>query len=163
MRRDQVFRFLWQFIFLTKTVWKTKNYTALISFSDNFKAAMRTDNCRKCFPLLLKVEPCVPAMAHWWQARRKTILVPKPPLADALHEEATEASSLCIASSTGTQIVKIESLPSDGGSLLPASQVIHGCSSAKSTCQVREEDGATRSYISIATIQYCLHYCGLWT
>lgn len=83
----------------------------------------------------------VPDMAHWWQARRKTILVPKPTLADALHEEATGASSLCIASSTGTQLLKIESLTSERGSLHPASQ--DKCSSAKSTCQVREEDGAT--------------------
>lgn len=92
---------LWQLIFLTKTATKTENDTELISSSDNFKAVMRTDNCRKCFPLLLKLKLCFPAVEHWWQARRKTILVPKPPLAEALHEEATGVASLCIASSTG--------------------------------------------------------------
>ena len=80
MRRDQVLRFC-DNSFLTKAATKTKNDTALISSSDNFKAVMRTDNCRKCSPLLLKLEPCVSAMEHWWQARRKTILVPKQPLA----------------------------------------------------------------------------------
>lgn len=73
--------FLWQLIFSTQTATKTENDTALISSSDNFKAVMRTDNCRKCFRLLLKLKPCVPAMEHWWQTRRKTVLVPKPPLA----------------------------------------------------------------------------------
>lgn len=62
-----------------------------------------------------------------------------------------------------TQVGKLDSLPSDEGSPFPASQLIHEYFSAKSTCQVREEDGATGSCTSIAMIQYCLHYCGLLT
>lgn len=62
---------LWQLIFLAKTATKTKNDTALISFSDNFKAVMRADNCRKGFPLFLEPELSVPAMEHWWQAKMK--------------------------------------------------------------------------------------------
>lgn len=72
---------LWQLILLAKTATKTKNDTALISFWDNFKPVMRADNCRKCFPLLLESELCVPAMECWWQAKMKIILVPKSPLA----------------------------------------------------------------------------------